>query len=267
MTDRMKKVDEAFFIIPRTNCVSQDDTFLMAGKKSSIDIINKRRMVITEIKQDYMDKGQKLTTNLLITELDGRGFKSLSRATVERDLIEVAKGNNYVRNIAEATYSQTIEDMFESFNITEEWLWKCLDNPPKITRQRIRAEPTSKTGYRVMESIVETISPLSIVRAIREIVEAKKSLLSGNVLNLSVALLGEKYRIMEQKVKEAENLKIVQEETSSQHAEEIKNLKIAVEEYRLKEQQVEEIKRHKMLFGNKTVKVKIKELPSDNMSY
>lgn len=109
----------------------------MAGKKSSIDIINKRRLAITEIQQDYRDKGEKLITNLLIEELDERGFKSLSRSTVERDLIEVAKGNNFVKNLSEATYSQMIEDLFVSLSITEDMLWKWLDNPPKITKQRI----------------------------------------------------------------------------------------------------------------------------------
>lgn len=239
----------------------------MAGKKSSIDIINKRRLAITEIQQDYRDKGEKLITNLLIEELDERGFKSLSRSTVERDLIEVAKGNNFVKNLSEATYSQMIEDLFVSLSITEDMLWKWLDNPPKITKQRIRADADSKTGYKVVESIVETISPLGIVRGIREIVDAKKSLLLSEVLDLSIAMIGENYRILEQKVRESENLNISQKEALNLRAEEIKNLKIAIEEYRLREQQEEHIKKQKAsLFGNRTVKLKLKELPHDNMS-
>lgn len=118
-----------------------------------------------------------------------------------------------------------------------------------------------------MESIVETISPLGIVRGIREIVDAKKSLLLSEVLDLSIAMIGENYRILEQKVRESENLNISQKEALNLRAEEIKNLKIAIEEYRLREQQEEHIKKQKAsLFGNRTVKLKLKELPHDNMS-
>jgi len=199
-----------------------------------------------EIQLVYKDNRQKLTTRLLIAELDKRGFRNLSRATVERDLVEVARGNRFVRNIVqESGYSQMIKEMFEDIAIANERLWTWLDNPPQITRQKIKSDPTSETGHVVTESIVETISPLSILRMIIETGTAKKLLLSGHVLNASVIMLGDKFKIMEKKIQEAGNQDFLMKEKDEM----IKTMKTAIEEYRLKQQQEEEIKRQKMLFG------------------
>lgn len=179
----------------------------MAQKQSSheIEVITKRRETIVQIRGQYKEKKQKLTTALLIAELDERGYKKVNERTLYRDMLEISKGNSYVRNIAEATYSEDIEKLAESLNIAEDQYWAWLKDPPTITKQKL--EPgANKDEFIVVESTIETVSPITILDRIVAVVEAKKTLLSGDVLNLSIAMLGQRYREMQQQVQDAKNM-------------------------------------------------------------
>lgn len=171
-----------------------------------IRVINKRREEISEIKQQYKDKGQKLTRLLLQEELDKRGYKNVSLGTIDRDLIEVAKGDNFVRNISEATYSQDMHRLFDSLDVMEEKCWEWLNNPPQILKQELEPNPADPAKPIVTKSIIETISPVVLIREIRELVKAKLDFYSGDVLRLSIAMIGEKFQLMEQQVAEAQRL-------------------------------------------------------------
>ena len=84
--------------------------------------------------------------------------------------------------------------MYNSLDTLEEMCWQWIDSPPQILKQKL--EPTGekdkkgKRVFRVIEMTMETISPRMITSDIREIAMAKKDLLTGNALNVSIVLLG-----------------------------------------------------------------------------
>lgn len=180
----------------------------MAGKKSSITIVNKRRHIIMEIMNDYKDKDEKLTNAVLLAELKKKNY-DISRKTLYEDKLEIAKGDNFIRQITESTYSSDIRNMFQSLDIAEERFWEWLKNPPTIKKQKVEADGKNDDGsqkFRVLEQSVETISPVVIMREIVNVVNARRDLMASGVVRLSVALLVEKYRALEQEVTEARQI-------------------------------------------------------------
>lgn len=182
----------------------------MGGKKSPISLVVRRRSTIIKIASEYSDKGEKLTTELMLQELEKKGFKISSR-TLYEDRLDIAKGNNYVRNIAESTYSEQIESIMTSLDILESKYWEWMKNPPQIKKQKVELagkDADGKPVYKILESSLETISPVAIGKDIREIVMAKKEVISGDVLDLSIVMLAEKYRLIEHQVNEAKQMNI-----------------------------------------------------------
>ena len=183
---------------------------------SAKEDIRKRHDVIRQTQMEYYEKKEKLTQSRLLQELKKKGYAP-SIATLNRDLVEVAKGNNFVRNIAESTYSKHIEDMYNSLDTLEEMCWQWIDSPPQILKQKL--EPTGekdkkgKPVFRVIEMTMETISPRMITSDIREIAMAKKDLLTGNALNVSIVLLGNKSTHLQEDIKKAKEFEISQKKS------------------------------------------------------
>jgi len=183
-------------------------------KKTSIAVtkedIKKRHDAIRQIQMEYTNKKAKLTHLKLLTELEKMGFTP-SIATLNRDLVEVSKGCRFVTDIAEATYSKHFEDMYRSLDILEDQYWKWLDNPPKILKQK-REHVTNAEGKQVskiIESNIETISPVIIANNIREVVKAKQGLFEGDVLNVSIAMIGSKLQRMREEMAEIKTTQII----------------------------------------------------------
>lgn len=178
----------------------------------SVEDITKRYDAIRDIQADYISRKVRLSRKILLEELKKKGFEP-SASTLDRDLIEVAKGNPYVRNIAEATFSQKIEEMATALDSLEEIAWQWLDNPPQIIKQKMEPIGEPKNGkqqFKVIEQTVETMSKRAIAADIREIVMAKKDLITGDVLNVSIVLLGNKLN------HQAEYIKKLEEEKAQQ---------------------------------------------------
>ena len=172
----------------------------------TVEDITKRHDVIRQIQSDYISKKQVLRPRILIEELKKKGFEP-SMSTLDRDLIEVSKGNPFVRNIAEATFSAKIEEISNTLDALEEIAWQWMDSPPQIIKQKMVPHGTPKDGkqqFIVTEQTVETMSKRAIAADIREIVMAKKDLLTGDVLNVSIVLLGNKLNHQVEYIKKLE---------------------------------------------------------------
>ena len=178
--------------------------------------IKKRQDAILQIQMEYYDKKEKLTQSRLLQELTKKGYTP-SIATLNRDLVEVAKGNNFVRNIAEVTYSKHIEDIFNSLDALEDIVWEMMDDPPKIIRDKMVPVGTAdkKGMYQLVlkERTVETISKLEIVEDLLQIINAKKDLLTGDALNVSIVLLGNKLTHLQEEIKKAKEFEISQKKS------------------------------------------------------
>jgi len=92
---------------------------------------------------------------MLLAELKKQGI-DISTRTFERDLVVVSKENNFVPDIAESTFSQEFQSMFDSLDMMMDACRERLDNPHLIVKDKMRA---GKDGKPKLVRTIQTISP------------------------------------------------------------------------------------------------------------
>jgi hypothetical protein len=183
------------------------------GKKLSNKEIQKRQEILQETINNAHKEGVVLSAKYLINKMRERGYK-MDRMTLYRERKALANQNNFVRDIAESTYSQMIEEIWDGLTNLEE---KAQDLSEKqwtravmVKKHRPPETPAEEENPNLIpahsiERRVETLSfqpKAMFLRLQKEIMEQKMALLKGDTMNVSVAFLSSKLNDYKQKLDE-----------------------------------------------------------------
>ena len=167
------------------------------GTRSTKDYTERRRVALQNIINDLHKERRHITEKILLEKLDAKGYK-IKRSSLYEDRVALAKENTFIRDLAESSYSQVIEEVYNDITLIKE---KCLALAEKDwVRRLIKEKPTGaidkdgKPVVRVERLIEENESaPKQNFYALAlKCDEQIMNLMRGDLLNVSVALLARK---------------------------------------------------------------------------
>lgn len=167
------------------------------GTRSAKDYTARRRVKLQSIINDLHKDRLHITEKILLERLDTAGYK-IKRQQLYLDRVVLAKENTFIRDLAESSYSQIIEEVYNDITLIKE---KCLALAEKDwVRRLIKEKPTGavdkdgKPVVRVERLIEENESaPKQNFYALAlKCDEQIMNLMRGDLLNVSVALLARK---------------------------------------------------------------------------
>ncbi len=164
--------------------------------RNSDESVEKRRSALQEIINDCHKSGKNPSNKYLLEQLNKKGFP-ITRMTLYIDRVKLARENTFVRDIAESTYSQMIEDIFNNITTVEGEAFEMANKSWTRTKTITRNNPNRKKGQpkTITETHIETNDAVSKERFLRLALDcqsAKTNLLKGDVINVTVAMLGKR---------------------------------------------------------------------------
>jgi len=164
--------------------------------RNSDESVDKRRLVLQEIINDCHKSGNHPSNRYLLEQINKKGFP-ITRMTLYTDRVKLARENTFVRDIAESTYSQIIEDIFNNITFIESEAFEMANKSWTRTKTITRNNSNKKKGQpkTITETHTETNDAVTKERFLRLALEcqtAKINLLKGDTINITVALLSKK---------------------------------------------------------------------------
>jgi len=164
----------------------------MKTKNSSAKIIKKRHDALRRIIVKFNQNGSSPTRKELLSELAKKGFK-IDYSTLYRDRTSINAENSFIEDISRYNYSAYVEDIWDKLD----WI---IDNSMENYHKNI---PITKKIEHEKNGVIETTiqkienksdSRYKFLRLILDASMAKFSMMRGDSINVSVALLEKKFQ-------------------------------------------------------------------------
>ncbi|MBI5697252.1 MAG: hypothetical protein HZC29_01860 [Thaumarchaeota archaeon] len=176
----------------------------MTGK-NSVTEINDRRLKLQDIISDFEMHGQHYTQAKLVTMLAKNGFE-IDIRTLRRDLDAISASNDFVTKLATTNYSSFVDNCFKKLDDAESKAMAIFNK--KWTQSKhvkkqvpIKIQDDIET-VEVTESVITTelAGPkLQSLRLLSDIQKIKLEMVSGTLLDDSVAAMTKRFQEMQQK--------------------------------------------------------------------
>lgn len=177
----------------------------MAGKKNSVVEINDRRLKLQDIISDFEMHGQHYTQAKLLSMLLKAGFE-IDIRTLRRDLDAISAGNDFVTKLATTNYSSFVDNCFRKLDDAEAKAMTIFNKKwtqSKHTKKEVPMKLDSGIEtVEVTESVITTelAGPkLQALRIYSDIQKTKLEMVSGTLLDDSVAAMTKRFQDMQQK--------------------------------------------------------------------
>lgn len=167
------------------------------GRNTDV-IIDTRRKVLMNIINEMHRTDQHIRPKTLLAKLAESGYK-IDRMTLYYDRKFLAETNTFVRDIAESTYSQMIEDCHNNICYIRD---QAIELASK-TWQKSKAKRRNTAGQEMTETELTEDEAVPRERFYRLALDCEKQimeLLKGDVMNYSVAFLSKKLQRYKQEI-------------------------------------------------------------------
>jgi vacuolar-type H+-ATPase subunit I/STV1 len=196
----------------------------MAGKKNSVVEIIDRRLKLQDIIADYEIHGKHYTQANLLTKLHKAGY-DIDLRTLQRDLDAINAGNDFVTRLATVNYSSFVDNCFKKLDDAESKAIGVYNKKWTQSKHIKKEVPVrSEDGHEIVEVTESVITTelagpkLQALRIYSDIQKIKLEMVSGNLLDDSVAAMTKKFQDMQQKVAtlEEENASLKEQQKPQQ---------------------------------------------------
>ena len=176
----------------------------MKSKEGTKQVILQRHTILNEIFQQYRIKGLPLTTIQAISIMKERGFRDYTTQMYFRDKRDLNSQSTFIVDLAKTDYSAYMEEIdllmqfvqVEALNIYN----NTWNNDKTITKQ-VNTKDEGIVNLTDTHETADIATPkLKALEIMLDVAKLRKELISGDNLNLSAALLGQKYREMRDKI-------------------------------------------------------------------
>ena len=169
-------------------------------KKDTATIIE-RAAALKDVLATIASKGEKCTIPQICKKMKDKGWKPYSIPTYYSDKQIVNKSSTFVRDLVETQFSALVEDVYVKAAWVEAeaiqmYMQKWNQNKTIVTTSKNdEGMPiTTEQNHETAEIAGPKIQALNLVLAVQKL---KHEIISGSNLNLSAALVGEKFQTME----------------------------------------------------------------------
>ena len=155
-------------------------------KKPSTKVFLKQVGKLRSVETELMEQGKPLTNRNLITGLEAKGLK-VDRFKLYRLKQTLGENNNFVLKIAESQYSVMVQDIYDKITFVED---ACFDLAGKDWTQHEVQTSEDEDGHNYEKTTDNEHKPQSdFYRLVLDCQMAKMKIMSGDVINVSVAMI------------------------------------------------------------------------------
>lgn len=168
--------------------------------KRNLAVITIRRNVLQEILGD----GKRHERSEILLRMKGRGYPEYNSMAYYRDATAINKKSSFVKDLITSNYSAYVEEIWNRLADVEEKANQVYNqtwtNSKKLTRQALAKGVKVDLAEEVQTE--EVAAPkLKALEIIAHVQELKHKVIIGDNLQLSAAMLGEKFKEMESEIK------------------------------------------------------------------
>ena len=179
-------------------------------KTRNSNIVVSRQLTLQEIQNKDYEKGTRLKKTQIIEKMKEKGYKDYNRMTLYRDNNAFNKHSTFIKDLITTNYSAYVEQVFNYLSLIEEDAEDILkkqwtQNKTVITREN--AEKGESTYTVTKHTTEEIASPkLEALKILLKSQEIKHKIITGDNLQLSAAMLAQKFQEMDAEIKRLRNL-------------------------------------------------------------
>lgn len=154
--------------------------------------------------QAYDDQGISPTQQTLMDCIKKSGWTAYNRTTLWHDRRRLAKGSNFVRDLAASNYSTYIEQCYETLDDLEDKAYDLFNDKWKVRTVKTRTWEEDGEIKSSEESTVQDVPyqvKLESLKLIQKSVDLKTRIVGGENLQLSAAMLADKFRKLDEENK------------------------------------------------------------------
>jgi len=157
-------------------------------KRAKVEEVINRRIELAKIIEEFQKEGKLITRHSLIAELKKKGFTS-DRYILYNDRTELNKGDTFIRDLTESNFSQMMRDIYNTLS------WVETQALEQYEREWTNNKKVKKAGKVVEEHTTGEIAQpkAAFLGIIKDIQKIKYEFLTGNNIQLSAALLSQKF--------------------------------------------------------------------------
>ena len=159
--------------------------------------LESRLSILEEYLQIYEKRGIVPTYHQLVACMRQSGWLDYNKSTVWHDKRRLNQGSNFVRDLAARSYSSYIEQCYETLDDVETKAYDMFDTNYKVKTRRVKKwTQDGEPRETVEESVADVPYQVKIeaLKVIQKSVDLKTRIVSGENIQLSAAMLAEKFR-------------------------------------------------------------------------
>ena len=176
-------------------------------KRSNRAIITQRRAVLQKTQNDHPSTSANGTVDGIIQQMKDAGFKDYNHRMYYRDKTELNQNSTYVLDMTQFNYSAYMEEVSDDLRFIKEQAlamyrqeWnqdKTITKHIVVNNEIVQVEEHHKTA----PIAAPKLKALEIIANVQKL---RTDLVSGDTLNISAALIGKKFREMQEDVNRLE---------------------------------------------------------------
>ena len=177
------------------------------SNRSTKATLLQRQAVLQRLHNDHPSTSADGTTDSIIQQMREAGFKDYNRQMHYRDKTDLNKNSTFLIDLAQFNYSAYIEEISDNLRFIEEQAkamyrqeWnqdKTITKHIVVNNELVQVEEHHKTA----PIAAPKLKALEIIANVQKL---RTDLVSGDTLNISAALIGKKFREMQEDVNRLE---------------------------------------------------------------
>lgn len=180
-------------------------------KRPTQKVFQKQLTVLRTVETDLVKAGKPLTNQNLLTGLETKGLKNINRNQLYYLKKALGENNGFVLSIAESQYSPMVEDIYNKILLIEDKCFELAGNDWTQHETETSVGDGDRDSYTRTKTTDNEYKPQhDFYKLALDCQTAKTKILSGDVINVSVAMIERNFNRLRDEKEEylRENLRL-----------------------------------------------------------
>jgi len=183
-------------------------------KRPTAKTFDKQLASLRTVETALVKEGKPLTNQNLLRGMEAKGFKNLNRNQLYHLKKKLGENNNFVLSIAESQYSPMVEDIYNKILLIEDKCFELAEAEWTLHETETSVgdgTENDRQTYTKTKNVDNQHKPQSdFYRLVLDCQTAKTKILSGDVINVSVAMIERNFNRLRDEKEEMtrENLRL-----------------------------------------------------------
>ena len=163
-------------------------------KKPSNKTIKQQVVMLEAVEAELIKDGKMITNANLVTGLEAKGLKVLTRGKLYRLKQTASEKNNFVLNIARSQYSAMVQDIYDKILFIEDKIAGLAEDDLTMHETETSTGDGEHANYEKTKTIDNQHKPRhDFYRLLLDCQTAKTKILSGDIMNVSIAMIEQNF--------------------------------------------------------------------------